>query len=114
MRAFSEVLDLDSTILRRKHETLHLLDGTNAVDRVSVVGIYSGDRMGEYRKLGYEAYARLPHRAKVFSRTPQPRVFSSWRALGETPPWIQISADLAPSSVRTRSTPARACSSGPG
>jgi hypothetical protein len=55
MRAFPEVLDLDSTILGRKHETLHLLDGTNAVDRVSVVGIYSGDRMGEYRKPGYGA-----------------------------------------------------------
>ena len=30
----------------------------NAVDRVIVVGIYSGDRMGEYTKPGYEAYAR--------------------------------------------------------
>ena len=39
-------------------ETLHLLDGMNAVDRVVVVGIYSGDRMGEYTKPGYEAYAR--------------------------------------------------------
>jgi predicted alpha/beta superfamily hydrolase len=98
----SEVLELDSTILGRKHllriylppgyrentlrrhpvlymqdgrnlffpeeafggrewqvdETLHLLDGMNAVDRVIVVGIYSGDRMGEYTKPGYEAYAR--------------------------------------------------------
>jgi predicted alpha/beta superfamily hydrolase len=100
--SFSEVLELDSTILGRKHrlrvylppgyrenplrlypvlymqdgknlffpeeafggrewqvdETLHLLDGMNAVDRVIVVGIYSGDRMGEYTKPGYEAYAR--------------------------------------------------------
>ena len=30
----------------------------NAVDRAVVVGIYSGDRMGEYTKPGYEAYAR--------------------------------------------------------
>jgi hypothetical protein len=100
--SFSEVLELDSTILGRTHrlrvylppgyrentlrhypvlymqdgknlffpeeafggrewqvdETLHLLDGMNAVDRVIVVGIYSGDRMGEYTKPGYEAYAR--------------------------------------------------------
>jgi predicted alpha/beta superfamily hydrolase len=37
---------------------LHLLDGMNAVDRVVVVGIHSGDRMSEYTKPGYEAYAR--------------------------------------------------------
>lgn len=30
----------------------------NAVDRVIVVCIYSGDRVGEYTKPGYEAYAR--------------------------------------------------------
>ena len=30
----------------------------NAVDRAIVVGIHSGDRMGEYTKPGYEAYAR--------------------------------------------------------
>lgn len=35
-----------------------LLDAMDAVDRVVVVGIYSGDRMGEYTKPGYEAYAR--------------------------------------------------------
>jgi predicted alpha/beta superfamily hydrolase len=39
-------------------EALHLLDGMNAVDRAVVVGVYSGDRMGEYTKPGYEAYAR--------------------------------------------------------
>jgi predicted alpha/beta superfamily hydrolase len=39
-------------------ETLHLLDGMNALDRAVVVGIHSGDRMGEYTKPGYEAYAR--------------------------------------------------------
>jgi predicted alpha/beta superfamily hydrolase len=39
-------------------EALHLLDAMNAVDRVVVVGIHSGDRMGEYTKPGYEAYAR--------------------------------------------------------
>jgi predicted alpha/beta superfamily hydrolase len=40
------------------HDALHLLDDMNAMDRVVVVGIYSGDRMGEYTKPGYEAYAR--------------------------------------------------------
>jgi predicted alpha/beta superfamily hydrolase len=39
-------------------EAIHLLDAMNAMDRVVVVGIYSGDRMGEYTKPGYEAYAR--------------------------------------------------------
>jgi predicted alpha/beta superfamily hydrolase len=39
-------------------EALHLLDSMNAVDRAVVVGIFSGDRMGEYTKPGYEAYAR--------------------------------------------------------
>ena len=39
-------------------EAIHLLDAMNALDRVVVVGIHSGDRMGEYTKPGYEAYAR--------------------------------------------------------
>jgi predicted alpha/beta superfamily hydrolase len=39
-------------------DALHLLDAMNAVDRAVVVGIYSGDRMGEYTKPGYEAYSR--------------------------------------------------------
>jgi predicted alpha/beta superfamily hydrolase len=39
-------------------EALHLLDGTNAVDRAVVVGVYSEDRMSDYTKPGYEAYAR--------------------------------------------------------
>jgi predicted alpha/beta superfamily hydrolase len=39
-------------------DAIHLLDGMNAVDRVVVVGIYSGDRMAEYTKPGYEVYAR--------------------------------------------------------
>ena len=39
-------------------DSLQLLDGMNAVDKVVVVGIYSGDRMAEYTKPGYEAYAR--------------------------------------------------------
>jgi predicted alpha/beta superfamily hydrolase len=39
-------------------DALQLLDGMNAVDKVVVVGIYSGDRMAEYTKPGYEAYAR--------------------------------------------------------
>jgi predicted alpha/beta superfamily hydrolase len=42
----------------RVDDALHLLDAMNAVDRVVVVGIHSGDRMGEYTKPGYEAYAR--------------------------------------------------------
>jgi predicted alpha/beta superfamily hydrolase len=100
--SFSPLIELDSTILGRKHlvkayvppgyrentlkkypvlfmqdgknlffpdeafaghdwhvgESLQLLDGMNAVDKVVVVGIYSGDRMAEYTKPGYEAYAR--------------------------------------------------------
>jgi predicted alpha/beta superfamily hydrolase len=39
-------------------ESLSLLDSMSAVDRAIVVGIYSGDRMIEYTKPGYEAYAR--------------------------------------------------------
>jgi predicted alpha/beta superfamily hydrolase len=39
-------------------ETLHQLDAMSALDRVVVVGIHSGDRMAEYTKPGYEAYAR--------------------------------------------------------
>jgi predicted alpha/beta superfamily hydrolase len=35
-----------------------LLDHMNAMDRVVIVGVYSGDRMEEYTKPGYEAYAR--------------------------------------------------------
>src|SRR5262245_49041967 len=39
-------------------EALTLLDRMNAVDRVLIVGIHSGDRTKEYTKPGYEAYAR--------------------------------------------------------
>jgi predicted alpha/beta superfamily hydrolase len=39
-------------------EVLGLLDSMSAVDRVLVVGIYSGDRMTDYTQPGYEAYAR--------------------------------------------------------
>jgi len=39
-------------------EVLALLDAMNAAERVIVVGIHSGDRMNEYTKPGYEAYAR--------------------------------------------------------
>jgi len=35
-----------------------LLDTMNAIDKVVVVGVYSGDRMREYTPPGYEAYAR--------------------------------------------------------
>jgi len=57
-------------------EALSLLDTMNAVDRVIVVGIYSGARMEEYTKPGYEAYARavieeikpeVDHRLRVFT-----------------------------------------------
>ena len=37
---------------------IQLLDNMNAVDRVVVVGIHSGDRMSEYTKPGYAAFAR--------------------------------------------------------
>jgi predicted alpha/beta superfamily hydrolase len=100
--AFSPLIELDSTILGRRHlvrayvppgyhentlkkypvlfmqdgknlffpdeafggrewnvdESLQLLDGMNAIDKVVVVGVYSGDRMAEYTKPGYESYAR--------------------------------------------------------
>jgi predicted alpha/beta superfamily hydrolase len=100
--SFTDVLERDSAILRRKHllrvylppgyhenplrrfpvlymqdgknlffpeeafggrhwqvdDALHLLDTMNAVDRTVVVGVHSGDRMAEYTKPGYEAYAR--------------------------------------------------------
>lgn len=39
-------------------EAIRLLDAMNAVDRVIIVGVHSGDRMGEYTKPGYEGYAR--------------------------------------------------------
>jgi predicted alpha/beta superfamily hydrolase len=39
-------------------DALSLLDRMNAVDRTVVVGVHSGDRMSEYTKPGYEAYAR--------------------------------------------------------
>jgi hypothetical protein len=39
-------------------EAVRLLDTMNAVDRVVIVGVHSGDRMGEYTKPGYQAYAR--------------------------------------------------------
>ena len=99
---FSSLIDLDSTILGRRHalraylppgyrentlkkypvlfmqdgknlffpaeaflgrewnvdESLELLDGMNAIDKVVVVGIHSGDRMTEYTKPGYESYGR--------------------------------------------------------
>jgi predicted alpha/beta superfamily hydrolase len=39
-------------------DALTLLDRMNAVDRTVVVGVHSGDRMSEYTKPGYEAYAQ--------------------------------------------------------
>jgi predicted alpha/beta superfamily hydrolase len=63
-------------------EALSLLDSMNAVDRVVVVGIHSGDRMGEYTQPGYEAYARSiveEIRPEVLRRF---RVFDSPRETG--------------------------------
>jgi predicted alpha/beta superfamily hydrolase len=39
-------------------DALDMLGATNAIDRVAVVGIHSADRMHDYTKPGYEAYAR--------------------------------------------------------
>src|SRR5436190_20631626 len=39
-------------------QALTLLDTMNVVDRAVIVGVYSGDRIAEYTKPGYEAYAR--------------------------------------------------------
>lgn len=38
--------------------SLSILDAMSAIDRAVIVGVHSGDRMGEYTKPGYEAYAR--------------------------------------------------------
>ena len=38
--------------------SLQLLDSMNAIDKVIVIGIHSGDRMAEYTQPGYEAYGR--------------------------------------------------------
>jgi enterochelin esterase-like enzyme len=63
-------------------DALSLLDTMNAVDRVVVVGIHSGDRMNEYTRPGYEAYARSvveEIRPEVVSRF---RVFDTPRETG--------------------------------
>jgi predicted alpha/beta superfamily hydrolase len=39
-------------------QSIQLLDQINVIDKVVVVGIYSGDRMAEYTKPGYESYGR--------------------------------------------------------
>ena len=51
----------------------------NAVDRAIVVGIHSGDRMGEYTKPGYEAYARSVVEEIVPEVSRRFRVFGSPR-----------------------------------
>jgi predicted alpha/beta superfamily hydrolase len=67
-------------------EALSLLDEMNAVDRVVVVGIYSDDRMRDYTKPGYEAYARsvveeikpeVDRRFRVFDSARETGVFGS-------------------------------------
>jgi predicted alpha/beta superfamily hydrolase len=67
-------------------EALSLLDDMNAVDRVVVVGIHSHDRMRDYTKPGYEAYARsvveeikpeVDRRFRVFDSPRETAVFGS-------------------------------------
>jgi len=67
-------------------EAIHLLDAMNAMDRVVVVGLYSADRMGEYTKPGYEAYARsiveevkpeVDRNLRVLGSPPETAVFGS-------------------------------------
>ncbi len=67
-------------------EALSLLDDMNAVDRVVVVGIYSDDRMRDYTRPGYEAYARsvveeikpeVDRRFRVFDSARETGVFGS-------------------------------------
>jgi predicted alpha/beta superfamily hydrolase len=38
--------------------SIALLDGMNAIDKVVVIGVFSGDRTAEYTKPGYELYGR--------------------------------------------------------
>ena len=38
--------------------SIQILDRMNAIEQAVVIGIYSGDRMAEYTKPGYETYAR--------------------------------------------------------
>jgi predicted alpha/beta superfamily hydrolase len=63
-------------------EALQLLDTMSAVDRVVVVGIHSGDRMGEYTQPGYEAYARSVVEEIKPEVERKIRVFSSPRETG--------------------------------
>jgi predicted alpha/beta superfamily hydrolase len=67
-------------------QALQLLDRMNAVDRVVVVGIHSDDRMHDYTKPGYEAYARavveeikpqVDSRFRVFASPRETAVFGS-------------------------------------
>ncbi len=59
-----------------------LLDTMNAMDKVVVVGVYSGDRMLEYTKPGYEAYARAVVREVKPEVDRRLRVFGSPRETG--------------------------------
>ena len=54
-----------------------LLEHMNAIDRVVIVGVYSGDRIEEYTKPGYEAYARAIAEEVKPEIDAQLRVFSS-------------------------------------
>jgi predicted alpha/beta superfamily hydrolase len=59
-----------------------LLDRMNAMDRVVVVGVYSGDRMEEYTRPGYEAYARAVVEEVKPAIEGKLRVFESARETG--------------------------------
>jgi Putative esterase len=59
-----------------------LLDRMNAMDRVVVVGVYSGDRMEEYTKPGYEDYARAVVEEVKPAIDRKLRVFDSPRETG--------------------------------
>jgi predicted alpha/beta superfamily hydrolase len=59
-----------------------LLDRMNAMDRVIIVGVYSGDRLEEYTKPGYEAYARAVIEEVKPEIDAQLRVFGSGEETG--------------------------------
>jgi predicted alpha/beta superfamily hydrolase len=63
-------------------EALQLLDKMSALDRAVVVGIHSGDRMAEYTKPGYEAYARSVVEEIKPAIDAQVRVFTTPRETG--------------------------------
>jgi predicted alpha/beta superfamily hydrolase len=66
--------------------SIALLDKMGAIDQAVVIGIHSGDRMNDYTKPGYEAYARsiveevkpvVDRRLRVFKGRRETAVFGS-------------------------------------